>query len=176
MGINDEIYVAGYGAVSPAGWNARDICEGVANGALLPVQSIERPGWSQPLTIRRVPPSMSRAAILANPRLRRSSPIGQFSTVAAAEALVKADEMGTKLSGPLGIVFCTTCGCVTYSRRFWDEVLKDPTFASPLIFPETVFNAPASHISAVIGTSAANYTLIGDSGVYLQGLAKQVLF
>jgi 3-oxoacyl-(acyl-carrier-protein) synthase len=62
-------------------------------------------------------------------------------------------------------------GCVNYSRRFYDEVLRDPSAASPLVFPETVFNAPASHIAALLGTPAINYTLVGDPGAFLQGIA-----
>ena len=62
-------------------------------------------------------------------------------------------------------------GCVNYSRRFYDETLNDPATASPLVFPETVFNAPASHLAAMLGTTAINYTLVGDPGTFLQGLA-----
>ena len=84
---------------------------------------------------------------------------------AATEAL------GGSPGGPPGVVFCTACGGVNYSRRFYDEVLRDPAVASPLLFPETVFNAPASHLAAVLATSAPNYTLVGDAGVFLHGLA-----
>ena len=62
-------------------------------------------------------------------------------------------------------------GSVNYSRRFYDETLKDPATASPLVFPETVFNAPASHLAALLGTTAINYTLVGDPGTFLQGIA-----
>jgi hypothetical protein len=62
-------------------------------------------------------------------------------------------------------------GCVNYSRRFYDEALRDPSTASPLVFPETVFNAPASHLAALLGTPALNYTLVGDPGTFLQGMA-----
>ena len=90
---------------------------------------------------------------------------------AALEALggdaerVKAGELR------LGIVACTMTGGLSYSRRFYQEVMKDPSTASPLLFPETVFNAPASHLSAYLGTPAVNYTLVGDAGTFLQGLA-----
>ena len=50
-------------------------------------------------------------------------------------------------------------------------VLKDPSTASPLVFPETVFNAPASHLSAFLGSTAINYTLVGDAGTFLHGLS-----
>jgi hypothetical protein len=62
-------------------------------------------------------------------------------------------------------------GCVNFSRRFFDETLKDPTTASPVIFPETVFNAPSSHLGALLGSHSINYTLVGDPGTFLQGLA-----
>jgi 3-oxoacyl-(acyl-carrier-protein) synthase len=62
-------------------------------------------------------------------------------------------------------------GCVNYSQRFYDETLKNPATASPMIFPETVFNAPASHLGALLGSRAINYTLVGDPGTFLQGLA-----
>src|ERR1019366_8990311 len=37
--------------------------------------------------------------------------------------------------------------------------------------PETVFNSSASHLAAYLGSSVVNYTLVGDAGTYLQGLA-----
>ena len=43
--------------------------------------------------------------------------------------------------------------------------------ASPLLFPETVFNAPASHLAAFLGVNGTGYTLVGDEGTFLQGLA-----
>jgi 3-oxoacyl-(acyl-carrier-protein) synthase len=39
--------------------------------------------------------------------------------------------------------------------------------ASPLLFPETVFNAPASHLAAILGITGATYTLVGDGAVGL---------
>src|SRR4029079_6686005 len=71
----------------------------------------------------------------------------------------------------LGVIVCAMSGCVNYSRRFYDEVLKDRGTASPLVFPETVFNAPASHLAALLGTTAINYTIVGDPGTFLQGVA-----
>jgi len=71
----------------------------------------------------------------------------------------------------LGLIFCVMAGCVNHSRRFYDETLRDPATASPLVFPETVFNAPGSHLAAVLGNTAINYTLVGDPGTFLQGLA-----
>jgi hypothetical protein len=71
----------------------------------------------------------------------------------------------------LGVIVTVMSGCVNYSRRFYDETLRDPATASPLVFPETVFNAPSSHLAALLGTEAINYTLVGDPGTFVQGLA-----
>lgn len=155
------IFVSGMGAVSPAGWGV----EYLHDGFLPEPQAMARPGWKHPLSVRRVPAMNPRPPWAAHPRMRRSALISQFAMGAAMEAL------GRPADGTLGIVFCTTCGCVNYSRRFYDEVLRDPAVASPLLFPETVFNAPASHLSAVLASGAANYTLVGDSGIFLHGLA-----
>ncbi len=160
-----EVFVSGLGAVSPAGWTAAALQAAFAGAALPAAQRMERSSWPRPLTVLRVPPASPRPAWAVHPRLRRSAVISQFAMGAAAEAL------GPGPGGPLGIVFCTTSGCVAYSRRFYDEALRDPATASPLLFPETVFNAPASHLSAVLGSAAANYTLVGDTGVFLHGLA-----
>jgi 3-oxoacyl-(acyl-carrier-protein) synthase len=71
----------------------------------------------------------------------------------------------------LGMIVCVMSGCVNYSRRFYQETRENPATASPLVFPETVFNAPASHVSALLGIQTINYTLVGDPGTFLQGLA-----
>jgi hypothetical protein len=63
------------------------------------------------------------------------------------------------------------CGCVTYSRRFYDEALHQPSLASPLLFPETVFNAPGSHLASILRTSGPNYTVVGDQGSFGVGMA-----
>jgi 3-oxoacyl-[acyl-carrier-protein] synthase III len=71
----------------------------------------------------------------------------------------------------LGIVVCVLAGSVAYSRRFYEETSRDPATASPVIFPETVFNAPASHLAAYLGSTGASCTVVGDDGAFLQGLA-----
>jgi len=123
------------------------------------------------LKARGVPVPPIRPGFVAHARLRRTSPIAQYAVAASLEALGPGALPRSNGSSRLGIIFCVMAGCVNYSRRFYDEVLKDPALASPLVFPETVFNAPASHLASLLGTTAVNYTLVGDPGTYLQGLA-----
>jgi hypothetical protein len=166
-----RIFVHGVGAVSPAGWGAGALVEAVKRGEPLPLQPLVRPGQEYPLAVRRVPAPQPRPAFLAHPRLRRTSPISHFAVGAALEAL-GADQAAVAAGQlRLGIIFCAFTGCVGYSRRFYDEVLRDPATASPLIFPETVFNAPASHLAAFFGTTAVNYTVVGDQGEFVKSLA-----
>lgn len=159
-----SVFVRGWGAVSPAGWGAEHLVSGVVAGVPLPTELQEHPGFAKGLPVRRVPIPNPRPAELAHARLRRTSPIGQYACAAAMEALA-----GHR--GDIGVVYCTLSGCVNYSRRFYAEVLSNPPTASPLLFPETVANSPASHISAVLGSTALNYTLVGDQTCLLQGLA-----
>ncbi|HXS69047.1 MAG TPA: hypothetical protein VN761_09405 [Candidatus Polarisedimenticolia bacterium] len=164
-----DIFVCGTGAVSPAGWGMKSFRDAVARGDGVPVKELPRPG-TPPLRVRQVPPASPRPTFLGHARLRRTSPIAHYAVSAALEAL---GEDAAKLNGGglrLGVIYSALGGCVNYSRRFYDEVLKDPGTASPLVFPETVYNSPASHLAALIGTTAVNYTLVGDPGMFIQGL------
>jgi 3-oxoacyl-(acyl-carrier-protein) synthase len=143
---------------------ALDSCAPIAEGPL------ERPGWKRPLPARRVPQPPPKLPRLSHARLRRSSPMSLYAAAAAEEALLNAGCMPSP-EHRLGIIFCVTAGCVQYSRRFYDDAWRNPATAAPLLFPETVFNAPASHLSALLESPSVNYTMVGDPGTFLQALA-----
>jgi 3-oxoacyl-[acyl-carrier-protein] synthase II len=166
-----RIFVHGVGAVSPAGWGVPALNAALKKGEPLPTQPLPRPGWENPLRIRAVPMPSSPPPFASHPRLRRASAITQYTVAAACEALGRDLMRVQNGELRLGVVVCLMPGCVAYSRRFYEEVLRDPATASPLIFPETVFNAPASHLSAYLNSPAVNYTLVGDDGAFLQGVA-----
>ena len=159
------VAVGGIGVVSPAGWGLKALREVLANGTPCTVQQLSRPGIDRPLNIRHVPAPAERPACFQHPRLRRASAITRFAVSAGLEALGK-NEVARR-----GIITCVMSGCVQYSRRFYHEVLDNPAAASPLLFPETVFNAPASHLGSVLGNISINYTLVGDPATFLQGIA-----
>lgn len=166
-----DVSVRGLGAVSPAGWGVNALRAALDANAPIPVKEFPRAGWQNALPVRQVPAAASRPQFMAHARLRRTSPISQYAVAAALEAL--GADAAAIASGAVraGIIMCVMSGCVNYSRRFYDETLRDPATASPLVFPETVFNAPSSHLAAVLGSSALNYTLVGDPGTFLQGIA-----
>jgi len=164
------VFVAGLGAVSPAGWNVAALCDSLRRGQGLPLQTLERPGWPRPLRARLVPNPAVRPEFLGHPRLRRASPITHYAAAAALEAKAGMRTNGHSRGG-LGLIVCLQSGCVNYSRRFLGEALEDPSAASPLLFPETVYAGPASHVAALLGEVSLAYTLVGDPGCFLQGIA-----
>jgi hypothetical protein len=163
-----RIFVSGYGAVSPAGWSAAEMRAALAEGKPLPVQPLDRPGWEKPLRMRAVPVPVVKPAFLAHPRLRRSSAITHYAAAAMLEAVKNLQPDATRR---VGIVVCLQSGCVQYTYRFFEEVLADPATASPLLFPETVFAAPASHLAALLENTPLVSTLMGDPATFAQGLA-----
>ncbi len=160
------VFVHGLGAVSPAGWGVAVLGGALDKNKPIPVMDLPRPGWEKPVRVRPVPAPPQRPVFDAHPRFRRTSAIAQHTVGAALEALG-----GGPVPARLGIIVSMLAGVVSYSRRFYQEVLRDPATASPMIFPETVFNAPASHLAAYLGSMAPSYTLVGDDGMFLQGLA-----
>ena len=166
-----RVFIHGLGAVSPAGWGGEPLCGAVRERTMLPFTPLPRPGWTKPLLVRSVPPPENRPAFLGHPRLRRSSAITQHAVAASVEAMGSDATRFQKGEERLGVLVCLMSGCVTYSRRFCEEVMRDPSTASPLLFPETVFNAPGSHISAYLGNQGLSYTLVGDASSFLQGVA-----
>ena len=72
------------------------------------------------------------------------------------------------MSERIALIFAVSNGGVTYTKRFYHEIVgTGAQAASPLLFPETVFNAPASHLAAILGVTGATYTLVGDGAVGL---------
>src|SRR6202043_3897687 len=112
------------------------------------------------------------AKMPAHPRLRRSSAISRFTVVAGLEALASANlKLDPKLSARTALIFAVSNGGVIYTKRFYHDIVESGAqAASPLLFPETVFNAPASHLAAILGITGASYTLVGDGAVGILAL------
>lgn len=168
-----DIVIQGLGAVSPAGWGVPPLAHAIAHRPSLPITTVPGPTPNRTYALRKVPAPPSRPAFLSQPRLRRSSVISHFTLAAALEALGSAS---TSPASRVGIVFCTMTGSVIYSRRFYEEVLREPATASPLLFPETVYNAPASHLAAVLGTTGRVHSEVGDATCFLKGLQTASLW
>jgi 3-oxoacyl-(acyl-carrier-protein) synthase len=117
-------------------------------------------------------PSELTAEAARFPRLRRSSAISRFAVVAGLAALRDAGiELNEENAARTALVFAISNGGVVYTKRFYHEIVQSGAgAASPLLFPETVFNAPASHLAAILGIEGASYTVVGDGAVGVLGL------
>src|SRR5207237_4896838 len=114
----------------------------------------------------RIPPSALVKAP-AHPRLRRSSAISRFSAVAGLEALANPNvKLDPETAKRTALIFAVSNGGVIYTKRFYHDIVESGAqAASPLLFPETVFNAPARHLAAIFGITGTSYTLVGDGAV-----------
>ncbi len=166
-----NLAITGTGAVSSAGWGVAALMDVLGSGSVPQRTLLERVCGETSIQtpVLRVPTDGATAPKFA--RLRRTSPISKFAAAAAMEALGEG-RLAAIAAGELrvGVIFTLLNGCVNHSNRFFGEVLTDPAMASPILFPETVFNAPSSHLSAMIGSHAPNDSLIADSTGFFSGI------
>jgi 3-oxoacyl-(acyl-carrier-protein) synthase len=162
-----SLVIRGLGAVSAAGWSVDEMVSAVSERRSIPATAVPRADglrdWD--VTAKLVPPAPP-ALLPKHPRLRRASPVTRFMVAAAQEAL-KGVEFDPQR---LGILVVMTNACVQFTSRFYNEVIHTPALASPLLFPETVFNAPASHLATLVGASGPVSTLIGESNLIAEAL------
>ena len=92
--------------------------------------------------------------------------------VAGLAALEDAElKLDAETAARTALIFAVSNGGVIYTKRFYHEIVESGAqAASPLLFPETVFNAPASHLAAILGITGASYTLVGDGAVGILAL------
>ncbi|NJM36811.1 MAG: hypothetical protein HC845_02460 [Akkermansiaceae bacterium] len=169
--MRKQISINGIGAVSPAGWGVTSLINAIEQGETIPTSYLSRMLGEEEIRtpVFRVPAEGATTPKFA--RLRRASPISKFAAAAVAEAL--GDQRLAEIAAGnlrVGVIFTLTNGCVNYSSRFYGEALTNPSLASPILFPETVFNAPSSHLSALMGSTSPNDTLIADSTGFISGI------
>ncbi len=164
-------HIAGLGWVTPLGTGLEEVFARITNGEVAETKTVTNPETGRVHSYFPVP-LKSVEAVGRNPRLRRSSPISYFAVIAGLAALENAGLVMTpETAARTAVVFAISNGGVIYTRKFYDQIVKQgANAASPLLFPETVYNAPASHLAALLGIDGASYTLVGDSSVGLSAL------
>lgn len=172
-----SLHIAGMGWVTPLGSGVGQVWNRLMKGELGSVESLSSPlGRAYP--VFRVPAS-ALAKAPAHPRLRRSSAISRFAAVAGLEALENAKvKLDAETAKRTAVIFAVSNGGVIYTKRFYHEIVESGAqAASPLLFPETVFNAPASHLAAILGITGTTYTLVGDGavGILAMKMAEDLL-
>src|SRR5213592_4351632 len=165
-----SLAIAGMGWVTPLGSGVDSAWERLLQGHEASATTISEPFSEQAYSAFRVPESAM--AGFSYPRLRRASVISRFAAAAGLEALRAAGvELNSQNAERTALIFAISNGGVIYTRRVYRDIVDTGAqSASPLLFPETVFNAPASHLAAILGITGATYTLVGDGAVGLAAI------
>jgi 3-oxoacyl-(acyl-carrier-protein) synthase len=162
-----SLAIAGMGWVTPLGCGIDSVWDQLLHGHEACATTISEQFGDRSYSVFRVPESAM--AGFAHPRLRRASVISRFAAAAGLDALLAAGlEPGSHNGERTALIFAISNGGVIYTKRFYSNIVESGAqSASPLLFPETVFNAPASHLAAILGITGATYTLVGDGSVGL---------
>ena len=162
-----SLAIAGMGWVTPLGNSVDAVWERLLRGDEASATPISEQFADRSYSAFRVPESAVTG--VAHPRLRRASVISRFAATAGLEALQAAGvKVDSQNAGRIALIFAISNGGVIYTKRFYRDVVETGAqSASPLLFPETVFNAPASHLAAILGVTGTTYTVVGDGAVGL---------
>ena len=162
-----SLAIAGMGWVTPLGNGVDAVWERLLRGDESTATAISEQFGDRSYSAFRVPDSALTG--LAHPRLRRASVISRFAAAAGLEALQAAGiSVDSQKGQRIALIFAISNGGVIYTKRFYGDVVDaGAESASPLLFPETVFNAPASHLAAILGVTGVTYTVVGDGAVGL---------
>ncbi len=158
-----KISIHSSGVVCPGGLEAEAL---TAEWPLTPCKNTAGTHLYDVGLIDRAHPSLRRWE--KEPRLRRASPISLFMLEAAAQALELAPEIDLKRTGVVATFFL---GCLVYSIRLYKQMANEGRrFASPILFPETVFNSPTSHLVSILKLGGPSYSQIGDNSCWANAL------
>ena len=163
--------IAGIGCVTPLGCSPGEIRRRIENGERAAIVQMKNPESGRAFFAAPVPQECV-AHLSREPRLRRASTISLLAAAAGKAAIADSGvELTAAIRSRFALVFGVSSGGVQYTRRFYEQVVKQgANAASPLLFPETVYNAPASHLAAMLGVDGATYTIVGDGTAGLQAL------
>ena len=167
-----RVAVAGMGAVSPRGCGVdrlfSDELPALSRVELLSDTSQSVPVFAVPVADENL------TKWRKHPRLRRASPLSIFMAEAASQAVATLSDAEKARTG---IVAAFSTGSNIFSRRFFTDVIQQgQSFASPALFPETVFNSPTSHIASILGITGACYSIVGDDTAWCEALKVAALW
>jgi 3-oxoacyl-(acyl-carrier-protein) synthase len=165
-----SLAIAGMGWVTPLGSGVDSVWDKLLHGHEASATTVSEQFADRPYCVFRVPESAMAGFV--HSRLRRASVISRFAAAAGLDALRAAGiEPASQNGERTALIFAISNGGVIYTKRFYSNIVESGAqSASPLLFPETVFNAPASHLAAILGVTGATYTLVGDGAVGLAAI------
>ena len=166
-----SLNIAGMGWITPLGRGVEEVWDRLMREDQATPQTISGPEGTKSYSGFLVPGEALKN-LPPHPRLRRASVISRFAAGAGLDAIAQAKSRNLNLDMEnLALIFAVSNGGVAYTKRFYHGIVESGAqSASPLLFPETVFNAPASHLAAILGIEGASYTIVGDGAVGILGI------
>lgn len=171
--MSSGIVITGIGAVSPAGFGAKALWEALTHGQPL-FKEIPLP----------LPKGRSRlgAAIsgiddfLGDRRFRRAANISKFTVAAIRLALQDAGLDPANWNGfEAGLVTAVTHGAISLTREFHEGLVTGgPAAASPVLFSDSVLNAPAGNASIAFNIRGASHTVVGDLSAGIMAVSTAI--
>ncbi len=160
--MNDRICITGLGVVSPIGIGKEEFLSSLRNG---------RSGIEE---IKEFDTHFSRSKkgglvrsfhpkdFIPASKIRRLDRASQFAIAASKMALADANfsvtqENSARVGVVLGSGFCGLSSSEEFHRG---QVLKEFLDLNPMLFPNTVPNAPSSYVSIELGIQGVNSTLV----------------
>lgn len=147
--MNRRLVITGMGMVGPFGSGNDNFWRGITEGKnfLRPVTRYEFPRLAGEV------PDFSLKEFVKDPRLARSPLVSQYALASAVSAVSDAGIELKKMDSEKTAVIFGTCNgpCLATERNYASLIEKGGKSVDPLLFPESVFNAPAGLISIFFG-------------------------
>lgn len=166
----DQVTITGIGTVSPFG----------------PVRGLISGKEMEPRTITAWPTEGVRRAFLVEPfraadvipglKTRRLDRLSVWCLVAAGLAIQDAQlNLDAEDRSRIAVVLGTGFGCIELTESFFQSIAANGYGKSdPIIFPEGLSNAPASHVARIFGLRGPNITL-SHKGISGEGALMQAV-
>jgi len=160
--MNDRICITGIGVVSPIGIGKEEFLSSLKNGKSGIEEIKEFDTHFSSSKEGGVARSFRPKDFIPLSKIRRLDRASQFAIAASKLALADArftvtQESSSRVGVVLGSGFCGLSSSEEFHRG---QVLKDFLDLNPMLFPNTVPNAPSSYVSIELGMQGVNSTLV----------------
>lgn len=109
-------------------------------------------------------------------RFRRAANISKYAIASSKLAIDDAGLDPNKWnSAKVGLVVSVTHGAMNYTREFHAAMVKEgPAAVSPMLFSDSVLNAPVGNVSIAFNIKGASHTIVGGIPAGLDSIAYAI--
>lgn len=183
--MTDEFVITGIGVISPAGIGKDAFWDAVLSGksGLKEITCFDTAlhkshlgGEIKGFDLDAVFSPIEAFGDIPDKRFRRAANISRYALASSKLAIDDAGLDSNKWDdAKAGIVVGVTHGAINYSREFHAALIKEGSLAaSPMLFSDSVLNAPAGNVSIAFNIKGAAHTIIGGASVGLDVIAYAI--